>query len=53
MLTVKQKDLLDFINDFAYFDTTNAIGKFQQDTFNYSLGRISLTQKNYKEACNL
>ena len=49
-LYAEAEDLINFINDFLEFDTSNAIGRFQEDLFNFSMGRINLVKKDYRAA---
>ena len=49
-LYAEVEDLLNFINNFLEFDTSIAIGRLQEDTFNYSLGRLNLIKKDYTKA---
>ena len=49
-LYAEAEDILNFIDDFIEFDTSVVVGKFQEDTFNYTLGRLNLVKKDYIKA---
>ena len=49
-LYAEAEDLVNFIDDFLKFDSLGIIERFQEDVFNYSLGRLNLIKKDYTKA---